>query len=52
MHNDLRRKVAKGEETPQPGARNMRKMVRMLFCVYENNVLCTMYRSGTMSWNQ
>ena len=32
LHNDLRKKVAKGEETnginpPQPGATNMRKMV-------------------------
>ena len=37
LHNDLRRKVAKGEETngvnpPQPGATNMRKLVKFTFC--------------------
>ena len=36
LHNDLRRKVAKGEETnginpPQPGATNMREMVNKYF---------------------
>ena len=30
-HNQLRRKVAKGEEAGQPPAANMRKMVRILF---------------------
>lgn len=39
-HNDLRRKVAKGEETqgaegPQPGASNMRKLVMQLHLLFE-----------------
>ena len=38
LHNDLRRKVAKGEEInginpPQPGATNMRKLVRKCFLI-------------------
>ena len=45
-HNELRRRVAKGEETgginaPQPGAANMRKMVKSLqFSVIYDWTLC------------
>ena len=33
LHNELRRRVAKGEETngPQPAAANMRKLVSRVF---------------------
>ena len=45
-HNELRRKVAKGEETngPQPAASNMRKLVRpvtksiKLICLIRNGI--------------
>ena len=40
-HNELRRRVAKGEETgginsPQPGASNMKKLVRTVLTTYLN----------------
>ena len=35
MHNQLRRRVAKGEEPGQPGAANMRRMVTSDYIAYK-----------------